>query len=323
MCTAIGYITDRLLFGRNLDVECGYGEKILLSQRRHPLRFRHEGLLDTHSAIMGIGVAHGDFPLLFDAVNEHGVCIAALNFPHYASYGEPRQDSASVAVYELIPYLLSKYESAREASRAAKELTVTGERVSPDMPSTPLHFILSDYDECYILESKEGRITPIRTDIRVLTNSPPYAYQTTNLQNYAVLSPGQVKKSDLQYPFFAYSNGMGALGLPGDYSSCSRFVRAAYLLRNSHPEYEPVADVGHFFHLLHACAMPRGSVITEDGKEEYTRYSCCIDALEKCYYYVGYENSRISALEMSSCTLDGDSLLFFDMRFESDIYRHR
>ena len=85
-----------------------------------------------------------------------------------------------------------------------------------------------------------------------------------NLNQYQHLSASPVQNKiapalDLQ----RFGEGMGAFGLPGDCSSPSRYIRAAFYRLNSRCEDQERSRVAHFFHLLDTVAMPRGSVITE------------------------------------------------------------
>ena len=108
-----------------------------------------------------------------------------------------------------------------------------------------------------------------------------------------------------------YSLGMGALGLPGDYSSASRFVRAVFIKEKS-PCFEGEREsVSHFFHILGGVAMPKGCVMTKSGEYEYTRYSSCCNADKGIYYYTTYDNSTVTAVDMHSCDLEGSGICEF------------
>ena len=106
---------------------------------------------------------------------------------------------------------------------------------------------------------------------------------------------------------------MGALGMPGDYSSASRFVRAVFIKEKS-PSFESEKEaVSHFFHILGGVAMPKGCVMTKDGRFEYTRYSSCCNADKGIYYYTTYDNSTVTAIDMHSVNLDGEKLYTFQI----------
>ena len=113
-------------------------------------------------------------------------------------------------------------------------------------------------------------------------------------------------------PMNNYSLGMGALGLPGDFSSASRFVRACFVKENSVSTKDEKSSVNQFFRILDAVAMPKGCVWTEDGYE-YTRYSSCCNAKCGIYYYKTYENPDIVAIKMENNDLNQKELEIFEI----------
>ena len=133
----------------------------------------------------------------------------------------------------------------------------------------------------------------------VLTNNPPFPFHQMNLHNYLNLTADAPKNRFAKgVELETYGQGMGALGLPGDASPASRFVRAAFLKWNAKSEKEESANVSQFFHILDGVAMVRGTVITEEGKYDYTTYSCCVNAQTGVYYYKTYDDSRIRAAKL-------------------------
>jgi choloylglycine hydrolase len=129
-----------------------------------------------------------------------------------------------------------------------------------------------------------------------------------NLNNYMHLSPKEPQNNfSEQLDFKAYSRGMGAIGLPGDLSSQSRFVRAAFTKMNSVSGSSEEESVSQFFHILNSVAMPKGCVLTERGFE-YTRYSCCCNIERGIYYYTLYDDFKIKTVDMHGVDLDGFKL---------------
>jgi choloylglycine hydrolase len=148
--------------------------------------------------------------------------------------------------------------------------------------------------------------------VGVLTNNPPFNYQMFNLNNYIGLSESQPEnkfsdKLDLQ----TYSRGMGGLGLPGDLSSQSRFVKVAYTKMKSRSGDSENESVSQFFHILGSVDQQRGLCEVEKGKYEITLYTSCCNASKGIYYYTTYDNSQISAVDMNRCDLDGEALVRF------------
>ena len=110
--------------------------------------------------------------------------------------------------------------------------------------------------------------------------------------------------------------GNGTLGLPGDFESVSRFVRAAFLRSNLHGINCENEALSAFFHILQNVAMPKGSVIVEGNRATYTLYSSCMDLDKGIYYFRTYQNSRISAINMNSIE---EGIKLFDYNIAQDI----
>ena len=114
-------------------------------------------------------------------------------------------------------------------------------------------------------------------------------------------------------PMKNYSLGMGALGLPGDFSSASRFIRALFVKENSVSEDNEASNVNQFFHILNSVAMPKGCVRTKDDFE-YTHYSSCCNADRGIYYYTTYNNFEITAVNMHDVDLNQSRLYTYDVK---------
>ena len=106
MCTAITYSTKDHYFGRNLDLEHSYRTTVTITPRNYPLHFRRLADQEQHFAIIGMALVEGNYPLYFDATNEHGLSMAGLNFPGNAVYHPEKNDAYNVTPYELIPWIL-------------------------------------------------------------------------------------------------------------------------------------------------------------------------------------------------------------------------
>ena len=311
MCTSISWKAGSHYFGRNLDLEGSYGEHIAIVPRNMPLKFHNGEATDNHFALIGTAHIAGSYPLFYDAVNEAGVCIAGLNFPGNACY---TGGDNSIACYEIALYLLSKCESAREAVHVFTEKGINGAPFHESMPATPLHFMIADTKACFVVEPMADRIHVHENPLGVMTNNPPFEFQKMNLNNYLNLSPcePQIRFSD-KANLQAYSRGMGAIGLPGDFSSQSRFVRAAFVKCNSPVSENPESNIMQFFRMLDSVAMPMGSVVLEGGHLDRTIYSSCCDADKGVYYYRTYENSLVHAVDIRKEDLDGSELISYPM----------
>jgi choloylglycine hydrolase len=310
MCTAISV---NGFFGRNLDYEQDFGEQVMIMPRNFPFSFSNGKTLDTHCALIGMGIVEKGIPLFFDATNEWGLSMAGLNFPHNAVYHEEGKDE-SVASFELIPYILLQCKSLEEARELLLHIYVSDRAFSKDLHPTPLHFMVSDGVESLTVEPVAEGLCVYHNPVGVLTNNPPFLMQMNDLQRYMGLS-----EKTPQNRFFkdlvlkAESRGMGALGLPGDWSSASRFVRACFVREHSCFKGNSQEQVEQFFHILDAVAQPFGCVEVTEGMYEKTRYSSCCDVTRGIYYYTTYENRQITAVRMQDADLTGDALTLYPL----------
>lgn len=307
MCTAASYKTKDFYFGRTLDYEFSYGDEIVVLPREYPLRFRHCGALDRHYAIIGMAYVAGSDPLFYDGINEKGLGMAGLNFVGNAHYFKPVQGSDNVAQFEFIPWILSRCATVREARGLLSRINLTDEAYSPQLPPAQLHWIIADRDEAITVESMSGGLKIYDNPVGVLTNNPPFDRQMLALSNYMSLSPKQ-PENRWGIPLETYSRGMGALGLPGDLSSQSRFVRVAYTKMNSKSGDSEEESVSQFFHILGSVDQQRGCCEVADGKYEITIYTSCCNASRGIYYYTTYDNHQICAVDMHRENLDGSEL---------------
>ena len=300
MCTAVftkGYAC------RNLDLEYAYEEQVVIVPRRFPLRFRRRTGLATHDAMIGTAFVPDEYPLFYDAVNESGLSMAALNFPHEAEYHEAED---GIAPFEMIPFVLAQCRNCRDAAELLRTVTVSPIHYSASLPCTPLHWLIADADGALTAEPTKEGLCVTENPVGVLTNSPPFSYHMTRLAEFTALSAGQPpgRFGSLETPL--YSRGMGAMGLPGDYSSSSRFVRAAFV--KEHAVFDGTDAVSECFHLLDTVAHPRGAVVLPDGRSQITVYSSCCDVKNGVYYYKTYDSGRICAVDLHRAELDSGVL---------------
>lgn len=314
MCTAATYKTKDFYFGRTLDYEFSYGDEVTVTPRRYPFSFRHAGRIESHYAIIGMAHIADGFPLYYDAVNEKGLCMAGLNFVGNAGYAKVREGRENVAQFEFIPWILCRCASVAEAREALGKMNLVGTPFSELLPTAQLHWLIADEHEAITVECMDGVIRVFDNPVGVLTNNPPFDRQMFALNNYMGLSPKQPKNSfSDKLSLKTYSRGMGALGLPGDLSSMSRFARVAFTKMNSRSGEGECESVSQFFHILGSVEQQRGCCEVDDGKYEITLYTSCANASRGIYYYTTYENHQITAVDMHRENLDGEALIRYPL----------
>lgn len=314
MCTAATYKTKDFYFGRTLDYDFSYSEEVTVTPRNYPFSFRNIGTVESHYAIIGMAYIQQDYPLYYDAANEKGLCMAGLNFVGNAKYGRTASGKDNIAQFELIPWILSKCSTVKEAVALLENINITDTPFSDRLPVAQLHWIIADREDAITVESVASGINIYKNPVGVLTNNPPFDHQLFNLNNYMSLSPKSPKNSfSDKLSLGTYSRGMGALGLPGDLSSQSRFVRAAFVKMNSISGSTEPESVNQFFHILGSVEQQRGICEVGDGKFEITVYTSCINADKGIYYYTTYDNHQITSVNMHNEDLDGSSLIHYPL----------
>lgn len=315
MCTSLTLPTPdgRHLFGRTLDLDDHFGESVTFTPRRYPFAFNDCYPHTQHYALLGMATvadssAASGYPLYAEAMNEKGLCMAGLRFAKNAAYAPvPRTGFLNLAPWELIPYLLGTCATVAEARAALRDICIVDKPFSDVVGTAPLHWHIADADPTHgglILETTaEGmRIYDDSPDgAGVLANAPPYPDQLIAL-------------GDCYVPWGDMP------GLPGDYSSISRFIRAATLRRwwmeqmargevsDAGKDYEDCA-VAEFFRMLGAVSPPQGAIRTPEGRYQRTLYTCCMDTSAGVYHYTTGGNMRARTVAFVGLDLNGEKVL--------------
>lgn len=322
MCTAATYKTNDFYFGRTLDYEFSYGNEITITPRNYPFYFRHaDHVLEEHYAIIGMAHIAEDYPLYYDAINEKGLGMAGLNFVGNAVYADPENGKTNVAQFEFIPWVLSQCASLNEVREKLSSMRLVNTPFSDVFPCAQLHWLIADASGSIVVESMNDGLHVHENPVGVLTNNPPFPQQMFQLNNYQGLSPKQPENTFAPgLNLTSYSRGMGALGLPGDLSSASRFAKVAFTKMNSLSGRSENESVSQFFHILGAVDQQRGCCEVADGKYEITLYTSCCNATKGIYYYTTYENHQISAVNMYHENLDTKMLIRYPVLTAQQIY---
>ena len=313
MCTALTFNTRDHYFGRNLDLEYSYHESVTITPKNFPFSFRGAGKLERHYAIIGMAFVSNNYPLYYDATNERGLSMAGLNFPKNADYKPWADGLINVSPFEFIPWILCDCASVAEARAKISKMNLWSENFTPELPLSPLHWIIADRECAIVVESVKEGIKVYDNPVGVLTNNPPFDFHMLNLANYMNLTREEPENRFTErMEITPYSRGMGAMGLPGDLSSASRFVRAAFVRLNSECGEGEEESVNQFFHILGSVEQQRGCARV--GKKfEITIYSSCCNTDKGIYYYKTYENSAINAVRLHSENLEGTELVSYPL----------
>lgn len=314
MCTCITFKTKDHYFGRNMDIECHFNENIVITPREYLFSLKNGTSFHTKYAMIGMANVISDYPLYAEATNEMGLSIAGLYFPNNAVYFNEKKEKLNITPYELIPYLLGQYQSVEEIKEMIHCINISNIPFSQSIPLSDLHFMISDEKESIVLEQTTEGFKIYDNKIGVLTNNPTFDYHQTNLCNYMNLTANAVENHfSKQLELESYAQGMGAIGLPGDTSSASRFVRVAFHKWNSVCDEDENSSITQFFHILDTVQMTKGSTITKSGNYDVTIYSCCINTNTQTYYYKTYTNNQIHAIKMNEEDKKKSTLSIFSL----------
>lgn len=320
MCTCINLKTKDQYFGRNLDLEYNFGEKIVITPRDYLFELKNGSKLKTKYAIMGMATVVNSYPLYADAVNENGLCMAGLYFPGNAVYNKEIEQNINIASFELIPWVLGNFSKISELKKELNNLNIIDAKFNENLPAAQLHWMISDEDESIVLEQVEDGLKIYDNPFGVLTNNPPFDYHKINISNYMNLSCKYPEnrfndKIDLD----VFGQGISMIGLPGDVTPPARFVRAAFNKSNSVECSNENEAISQFFHILDSVAMIKGTVLTKENKLDMTTYSSCINASKGIYYFKTYYNNQINAVKFNENNINSKELEIHELPITQNV----
>jgi choloylglycine hydrolase len=319
MCTAISYSANGHYFGRNLDLEYRYNEAVTINPRNFPMAYRMNRICNSHYATIGMATVIDGYPLYYDATNEHGLSMAGLNFPGNAIYLPPTDNMFNITPFEFIPWILGQCKTVSQAKMILNKTNLINIPFSDLLPLTDLHWMISDKIESAVIEPMQNGLIIHENPVGVLTNNPPFEFHMFHLSDYLNLTNTEPEnRFSEKINLKPYSRGMGAIGLPGDLSSASRFIRAAFTKLNSICDNTEESEISQFFHILGSVAQQKGCVKVNDSFEK-TVYTSCCNTAKGIYYYTTYENSQITGVHLFKEDLDGTHLSLFPMIVDQHI----
>ena len=314
MCTAATYKTKDFYFGRTLDYEFSYQEEVTVTPRNYPLAFRNGSVLETHHAIIGMAYVVDGYPLYYDGVNEKGLAMAGLNFVGNAVYGKEIPGKDNIAQFEFLPWILGRCANVKEAKALLENIQLTDTPFSDRLQVSSLHWLMADRQEAITVEAMADGLRVYDNPVGVLTNNPPFDQQMLRLNDYMHLSPKDPENRFAPgLPLKTYGRGMGGIGLPGDLSSPSRFVRVAFVKMNSVSGESEEESVSQFFHILGSVDQQRGCCEVGEGEYEITIYTSCCNCDKGIYYYTTYDNRQINAVDLNRENLEGSALVRYPL----------
>lgn len=310
MCTSFTYQQKegKNALARTMDFTFVLKPQAILMPRRYSWVSQIDGSSHTGTyAFIGLGERREQC-LFADGVNEAGLSCATLYFPGFARYEKTsKKGCTNLAPHELVLWMLSNFGSVAELCEALRHLCIV------DAPNTllnrvlPLHWIVTDKTgDCIVIEPLKEGLSVQKNSVGVMTNSPDFSWHMTNIRNYIGLSYRQQKTRELGGSTFApFGNGSGSVGLPGDHTPPSRFIRALFGKEAMLKESTEAAALTEIFHLLSSVIVPKGSVRTEDAPD-YTQYASAMFCSSSTYYFNTYNNMQLTKIDLFSENLDAE-----------------
>lgn len=327
MCTGLTLATKdgKHFFGRNLDVPASYGQEVHIIPRKFDwLNVVTGETLTSKYACIGMAIVVDNHPLLFDGMNEKGLAGGGLNFTHFAKFDEAAIDGkTNISASDFLYWALANFEHLNELREALKTLVLTNIPFKPELPVSGLHWMFTDLSgESIIVEYMEDGMHVYDNPVGTLTNDPTFPWHLTNLRQYIPIEkvtpqPKQMGEV-LLHPF---GHGLNMLGLPGDASPASRFVRTVFFRDSIVDANDELSGVTAFFNVLTGVTVIKGSEIDEpDGAMNYTVYKSAMCQESGVYYYTDYYNRRINAIKLHNADLDGKEIISFSYNNEQDVF---
>lgn len=326
MCTGLTLETKDgyHLFGRSMDIPLEFNQSVNLI----PRNFNWKNVITnkitkTKYAILGMSTIIDDHPMLADGLNEMGLSCAGLYFGGFAEYEKDLiSGKENIGPHDFILWTLGNFQNISELKEALKNLNIVDKPFSSSVPLALLHWIVSDKSgNSIVIEKIKDKLNIWDNPVGVLTNSPPFDWHLINLRQYIGLRPKQfdnIKFSSLEISPF--SQGTGAFGLPGDFTSPSRFVRATFLKNNITCIDNEVEGITAFFHILSNCSMPSGSIVTSDNHNYKTIYTSAMCCETGTYYYHTYDNRQITSIHLFKEDLDSKEIKNYPYRNKQSIF---
>ncbi|MFA6320286.1 MAG: choloylglycine hydrolase family protein [Candidatus Omnitrophota bacterium] len=258
-----------------------------------------------------------NLPFYLDGMNETGLTIGGLYLPAFAEFQPFKASEQSVTVnnLDLIGYILGQFKTTGEVRAALPKLRIV--ELSKDVLNVPmpLHYVVTDSTgNSIVIEYVKGSLNIYDNTIGVMTNSPGYDWHIINLRNYTHLTPYGEEPGDKEINganFTPVGVGDGMTGLPGDYSSASRFIRAFFYTETSLPLEDADAAINQASRILNNFDYPKG--FERNGTSEkytlgYTQWSVIGDIRNKRYYWWTEWNRQMRMVDLNKLSFSGSEI---------------
>lgn len=302
MCTGVRFTsTDgQMYFGRNLDWCEEYGQKVTVAPKGYVAQYSFIPDEAAKHATIGTAIIVDAFPLYFDCGNDAGLACAGLNFPGFAQFEKDAvSDKTNIAAYEFPYWVCSTFSTVDQVEAALKDVAIVGKAPS-GYEVALLHWVIGDAKRSIVVEYMPDGMHVFHDEVDVLTNQPTFDWHMQNLRNYMNCESRYVPEVTWDaHKIEPFGSGATMRGIPGDYASPSRFVKAAYLNANYPKKGSEAENVSRMFHTMSNVAMIDGAAQMGNGAYEITLYTGCFSAKTQNYYHSTYDDPTIRFARLS------------------------
>ena len=322
MCTTVGFkYKEGLVFGRTLEIGIEMDNKILYIPAGKTDSIEARGItFPSKYAVLGSGFFN--IASFGDGINEMGLMGSSNYFPKYASFVKhPVIGKISMTTSNAFDYLLSRCKDVEEVRERAEKIILLQYGEDEKDVSISNHFFFMDAKgEKIVLEPKDGELVPYDNPYGVLTNSPEFHWHETNLKNYINLRQENIEDRDFNGSTVSkLGQGSGMLGIPGDFTPPSRFIRAAYFVSNTDKNLERNSAILQAFRILSQFDIPKGAIVDpKEGHQDEALYTSVMDTKEGAYFIKCHENINIQSFHLEDFKNEKD-IKFIELEKSMDL----
>lgn len=258
-----------------------------------------------------------DERIFIDGINEKGLYVGGFWFPNMANYAKPVGEATSrmMAPVDVVSFLLGTCSTLKGVEKAFENIEIVGVKNEQLGIIPPMHWIVIDNaGNAIIIEPLAGEIVIAKNPVGVFTNSPQFLWHLQNLSNYINLSAENISsKKFKEYTATATGEGTGMMGIPGDYTPPSRFVRAALLRNAATPAKTADEALNQAFMLISNVSIAKG--IARNGLKiaDYTQWTAVYDLQQKRCYFRTYMNQDIRVVHLDTLLEKKDKIVSIPM----------
>lgn len=266
-----------------------------------------------------VGMMAFDDPSIMDGMNEKGLSVGTFYFPDFAGYTETTQENQSrgLSSVEFSNWILTQFATLDEVKQALPGVVITT-TVSPSWgpQAAPFHYIVYDKTgKALVIEPIDGKLLVYDNPVGTFTNSPDFPWHMTNLRNWINMSaynsePVKLMGKELK----PMGQGSGMVGILGDFTATSRFVRAAFYSGTVFPPKTADEGIGLVFHMLNQFDIPKGSVREKAGGKiypDFTQVTVARNPNSLKYYFRTYDNVQIKVVDLSKFDLNAKAIVTY------------